>query len=102
MAWRHQAITWTEFRLLTSDVLWHLPESNFTASVQVTSPYDEFENYTSKFTGTSLPGDNELRGMLITWYIKKVIYRQFPDRYAQYKAYEASAPKENNQTSGIH
>ena len=52
-AWLHQAITWTDVRLLISEVLWDSPESNFTVSGQATILYNEFENYPFKVTTTS-------------------------------------------------
>ena len=45
--------------LLISEVLWHSPESNFTASAQTTLLYSEFEDYTFKINAT-FPRANEL------------------------------------------
>ena len=39
--------------LIISGVLWHLPESNFTASGQATILYNEFKNYTSEIRITT-------------------------------------------------
>ena len=41
-----------QYWLLISEVLWHSPENNFTASAQASSLQNEFENYTFKITGT--------------------------------------------------
>ena len=45
----------------TREVLWYLPESNFTGGAQATILYNEFVNYTFKITAT-FPhlGSNEL------------------------------------------
>ena len=40
--------------LLISKVLWHSPESNFSASDYAATRYDEFENYNFKISATSL------------------------------------------------
>ena len=42
-----------QYWLLISEVLWHSPESNFTASTQATVLYHEIENYTSRIAATS-------------------------------------------------
>ena len=55
VAWRHQAITWTNL-ISISEVLWHLPESNFTVSGQTTILYNEFESYSFTITTTSPRG----------------------------------------------
>ena len=55
VAWWHQAITWTNL-ISISEVLWHLPESNFTASGQTTILYNEFESYIFTITTTSPRG----------------------------------------------
>ena len=39
-------------RLLISEILWHEPESNFTASSPTIIMYNECENYTLKITIT--------------------------------------------------
>ena len=44
---------------MTSDVLWHLPLSNFTVCAQTTILYNEFTNYTFEIM-QYLPGANEL------------------------------------------
>ena len=48
--------------LLISEVLWHSPERNFTASTQATILYNEFVNYSFEITATSPRGQwvNEL------------------------------------------
>ena len=45
--------------ILISEVLWHLPESYFTASVQTTIPYDDFRKITRLKLISHLPGANE-------------------------------------------
>ena len=42
--------------LLTNEVLWHSPQSNFTASGQAIVLYDEFENFSFDITATSPNG----------------------------------------------
>ena len=39
--------------LIISKILWHSPQSNFTARVQAAILYNEFENYTFKTSATS-------------------------------------------------
>ena len=43
VAWRHQAITWTNVRLITGEVLRHWHEINFTGSTQAIILYIEFK-----------------------------------------------------------
>ena len=42
--------------LILSEVLWHSPEINFTASAQATILHNEVDNYTLEITGTSPRG----------------------------------------------
>ena len=42
--------------LITSEVLWHSPESNYTVSAQAPILYNKFENYTFKISATSPKG----------------------------------------------
>ena len=54
MAPCHYSIYLNQSWFLISAVLWHSPESNFTAaSAQATILHNEFENYTFKITATS-------------------------------------------------
>ena len=47
--------------LLSSEVLWHSPGSNFVASAPATILHNEFENYIFQITAPFLKG-NELTG----------------------------------------
>ena len=44
---------------LIGEIMWHSPESNFTASAQATILYHEFKNDVFKITA-NFPGANEL------------------------------------------
>ena len=62
-----------QYWLLISEILWHSPESNFTASTQATNLFNEFENYTFKIVLPHLLGANEL--ILVDEYMKKNNYK---------------------------
>ena len=79
VAWQHQAITRTTVHISSSEkvikfnneVLWHSPESNFTASALATTLYNEFDNSEFKLTATSP------RGQSVKYQtVQKTTYRQ--------------------------
>ena len=56
--WRHQAITWNNIDFF-GRILWHPHERNFTASLQTTILYTEFENDTFEITVTYVSGQRD-------------------------------------------